>query len=360
MSPLYNFGFSQEDERTEEAALAPMDRHGILCIASGGDMPLSLVALGAHRVVAVDMDERQLHLCRLKAAAIRVLDREAAQRFLGFLPATAEQRRAWMRDVREALPAASSAFWGENGDLVARHGAVWAARYERFLRRFLFVVRPLLGAGVRELCRCTTPEEQRAVFDRRLRPAWMHWLFRVAFHPWVFRGRGMDQRSLAHRTDTRALGEQFFSRYRAFCTATPASHNPWLQIHMLGRLLHMDAAPAYLTSHGFARVREALDCIEWAQSDLLAFARGGIPAGITRLHLSNVPDWMGPGEFTELMRRLATGLPGGSRLVWRYLHVDRALPPDVADRMVVDLDLGERLRAVDRFPFYAIVPATLK
>jgi len=70
-------------------------------------------------------------------------------------------------------------------------------------------------------------------------------------------------------------------------------------------------------------------------------------------------DGIAPDAFEELMRLLATQLPGGSRLVWRYLHVNRPLPPDVADRMVIDLQLGERLRATDRFPFYAIVPASL-
>lgn len=69
MGFIYNFGLSQEDERTEARALAlgPNDR--VLSIASAGEMALSLVSMGAAKVIAVDIDPAQLHLARLKLAA---------------------------------------------------------------------------------------------------------------------------------------------------------------------------------------------------------------------------------------------------------------------------------------------------
>ena len=71
MRALYNFGISQEDERTEAAALAlPGGR--VLSIASAGDMALSLLALGADEVVAVDIEITQLHLARLNVVQKRV------------------------------------------------------------------------------------------------------------------------------------------------------------------------------------------------------------------------------------------------------------------------------------------------
>ena len=80
MRGLYNYGISQEDERTEAAALGlPGGR--VLSIASGGDMALSLLALGADNVVAVDIEPAQLHLARLKLSAVLGLERLEAIRF---------------------------------------------------------------------------------------------------------------------------------------------------------------------------------------------------------------------------------------------------------------------------------------
>ena len=55
MSHLYNFGLSQEDERSEARALdlRPTDR--VLSIVSAGEMPLSLLSMGVARVLAVDV-----------------------------------------------------------------------------------------------------------------------------------------------------------------------------------------------------------------------------------------------------------------------------------------------------------------
>lgn len=49
MSHLYNFGLSQEDERSEARALdlRPADR--VLSIVSAGEMPLSLLSMGVAR-----------------------------------------------------------------------------------------------------------------------------------------------------------------------------------------------------------------------------------------------------------------------------------------------------------------------
>ena len=147
MTHLYNFGLSQEDERSEAAALA-LGAHGgrdrVLSIASAGDMPLSLLALGAESVIAVDVDPRQLHLSRLKVAAVRRLDREEAIRFLGFMPASRQSRRRWLREVLPALPPDARLFW-EWHEEDAAGGAIWAGRYERYISWLMRLVKPLFG-----------------------------------------------------------------------------------------------------------------------------------------------------------------------------------------------------------------------
>jgi S-adenosylmethionine:diacylglycerol 3-amino-3-carboxypropyl transferase len=359
MRPLFNFGLSQEDERTEARALdlSPADR--VLCVASAGDMPLSLLALGAACVHAVDIDAGQLELARLKAAAVCALERAEALRFLGFLPASKRERLGWHEAVAEQLPDASVRFWQAHREVLGE-GAIWAGRFERYIRRLA----PLLVAGlgrrrVERFFDSPTLEEQheryRATFDR-----WpVRALFRVAFDPRVFRRRGMDPRSLSQRRSARPLGEQYFEQFRQLCTATPAGQNHLFQLMLLGRVREDDAVPAYLSAEGARRVRERRDHLHFYHSDLAEWLKAAPAGGFNKVHLSNVPDWLDATAFDEVMRLVCDRAERPARVVWRYIHVDRALPADLRDVLVIEREDGRALARADRFPFYSIVPARL-
>ena len=357
---LYNFGLSQEDERTEASALdVGAGRGRVLSVASAGEMPLSLLALGADRVVAVDVDARQMHLVRLKLAAATRLGREDAICFLGYLPARPAKRRRWLGDVMSGLPRSSVDFWRAN-ERALLGGAVWAGRFERYIRRVAAVAVPLFGRRRLEgLLDCATLAEQEAHFDRNFRPAALRALFRIAFHPRLYSRRGMDPRSLRHRASTESLGDQFFGWFRTLCTATPARDNHFLQLFVLGRVLGVDSVPAYLTAAGHPRLCANLDRLTLVEKDIVSVLRDPRVDDLDAAHLSNITDWLGPEDFAEVMRLLCDRLARPARVVWRYLHVDRPVPEDLTERIRVDYELGEVLRRRDRFPFYTIVPASL-
>ena len=358
MSHLYNFGLSQEDERTEAAALGLGNgRDRVLSIASAGDMPLSLLALGAEGVIAVDLDPRQLHLARLKLAAVVRLDREEAIRFLGFMPASRASRRRWLRDVLPGLPPDSRLFW-EWHEEEATRGAIWAGRYERYIGWLVLLVTPLVGLRPFEpLFACETLQQQRAAFARAFDRPRIRAIFRLAFHPRIYSRRGIDPRSLQFRSPERSLGDQFFERFRTLCTGTPARSNHLLQLTALGRVLTVDAVPEYLTRHGAATVRARVDRLAYHEADLAAFLEHAPRGAFNKAHLSNLPDWLPQDRFDQVMRLLYARMASPARLVWRHLHVDRALPSDLQGKIRIDRALGERLGGRDRFPFYGIVPA---
>ena len=367
MPPLYNFGLSQEDERTEAQALRLDERSRVLSVASAGDMPLSLLALGAAHVRAVDVDPRQLHLVRLKLAAVATLDRETAIRFLGFLPCPAAARRGWLGAVLEALPPDARAFWRQHGDALAA-GAIWAGRYERYVTTFVRALRPLLGRRFAGLFDCADLSQQRDYFDRQLDRRRLRALFAVAFHPRLYARRGMDPRGLSQRDASKSLADQFFGRFRDVCTRTPARDNHLLQLHLIGRVVSTDAVPAYLSRDGFPRLRERADRLELVHADLAEALRAMAAGAFDAAHLSNVPDWLDQPAFEEVLglvaaradRSGASAGPGRpARVVWRFLHVDRAVPDDLAASVRVDRGLGDALRQDDRFPFYGVVPATI-
>ena len=234
---------------------------------------------------------------------------------------------------------------------------VWAGRYERYVRR----LRRLGGTPLRRrataLVTAGSLAEQARVFDERIDGPVLAAVLRTAFHPAVYRGRGLDARGLQHRERGRSLGRQYHGDLRLWCTGTPAAENFWLQWHLLGHPTGPAALPVWLTETGWQALAAREVALGLEHRDVRD-ALAACPGRYDRLHLSNVSDWMDEQAFHRLLRTAAASLRPPGRIVWRWLHVDRRPPADLGDRLVVDPTLGERLRLVDRFPFYRVVVAT--
>jgi S-adenosylmethionine:diacylglycerol 3-amino-3-carboxypropyl transferase len=248
----------------------------------------------------------------------------------------------------EALPGPTAAFWRLHAVELCLHGAIWCARYEQFIKKLHIVIRPLLGRAFTDLARCATTAEQELIFDRRIGRAWLRMLLRLAFSRRVYSGHGVDEQGLANRRTTVPLGEQYWTKLRCFCTAALARQNPWLQIHTIGHLLSLEAAPYYL-GDGFSLARRQVGCVDWVQSDLLEYVKGDLPADVTRVFLSNLPDWCSPIDFEQLLCELVRKLPPESRVLWSYLHTDAQVPAGTPSLELVESEAAN----ADRFPFYA-------
>lgn len=355
MRALYGFGLSQEDERTERAALGlPGGR--VLSITSAGDTALSLLAAGADRVVGVDIEPNQARLARLKLAAVLRLPRAAAIAFLGFLPASESDRRAWFGTVLEGLAEPDRAFWRDHAHTALR-GVVREGRFERFLRRPRGLLRPWFEPRLRRLFACKSLSEQRQVFDRWIDRPVVRTAFRIAFHPRVYARRGIDPRGLRALDARQSLGDLFFERFRAMCVNTPAAANPFLQMNALGSVLNEECVPGYLTAEGCAALRARHDAVSFAVADVTSLLEQHPDGTFDRFHLSNVPDWLDRASFDALLHTIAGRAARPARLVWRFIHADRDPPADLREVVRPDRAWGAELAATDRFPIYTVVPA---
>jgi S-adenosylmethionine:diacylglycerol 3-amino-3-carboxypropyl transferase len=124
-----------------------------------------------------------------------------------------------------------------------------------------------------------------------------------------------------------------------------------LQLHTIGRLLSLDAAPNYL-GDGFTSVRKQAGCVEWVQSNVLDYVRESMPDEVTRAYLSNLPDWCSAADFEHLVSGLALKLPPDARILWSSLHTDWQLPARVSSVLKLQSDNGNSPSDFDRFPFY--------
>ena len=111
-----NFTSSNEDGRTELAALALSPEDRVLCLTASGTRPLDLLLEDPGDILAIDINPAQNHLLRLKIAAFKTLSDDELYAYLG-LEQTAD-RLAMHARVETALSEDARRFWSTRTGLV--------------------------------------------------------------------------------------------------------------------------------------------------------------------------------------------------------------------------------------------------
>src|SRR5690606_14065410 len=131
-----------EDADILVAALRPKAGDTVVSIASAGDNAFALLAEGADRVIAVDLNPAQLACVRLRAEAYRVHTHEE---FLELMGSRASGRRSHLLEGAAArLSAEDQKFWAAQKDAVVRFGLGGIGKFERYFRTFREWVLPFI------------------------------------------------------------------------------------------------------------------------------------------------------------------------------------------------------------------------
>lgn len=354
MQPLFDFGISQEDPLTEMDVLSISGNDNLLCVASGGEVPLSILSLrpGIH-ITAVDISKSQLMLCELKRQVAIRLPFPLNGQFLGYadLP-TSERLQIYSRQIGPYLPADHQEFWLDNYQVIL-DGVVNNGRFEQYIKRLRGVASILIGKkNIEALLHSGDAEEQEQIFDKRIgtRKA-LKYFFRIAFHPSIYKKRGLDSKALMHARSN--MGEIFFNKFRSFCTATPASKNYFLQYFLRGNCNETQAFPEYLQENNTSNLINNQDLLSFRQSSLQTELNLHQPSTFTKIHLSNIGDWMSAEEFENLVTILQRTCDDKTSLCYRYLqknHLEN-MPSDNKSFDIHEVNFEQR----DRFPFYSIL-----
>lgn len=354
MQPLFDFGISQEDPLTELEILAPREQDNLLCIASGGEVPLTILCLrpGIH-ITAVDISKSQLMLCELKRQSAIQLPFPLNGQFLGYaaLPRN-DRHQLFTEQIRSHLPADHQEFWLDNYEAIL-NGVVNNGRFEQYIGRIRGIARLLIGKkNIDDLLGSGNTEEQTRIFDKHIATRiTLKYLFRIAFHPAIYKNRGLDSKALIHAHAN--LGEQYFNRFRNFCTATPANKNYFLHYFLRGSCNDPQAFPEYLQENNVPNLITYQQHLSFRQSSLQTELNLHPPSTFTRIHLSNIGDWMSTGEFDNLMKILQRTCREDTRLCYRFLqknHLEKT-PPDGSHFNIQEVNCEKQ----DRFPFYSIL-----
>ena len=325
-----------------------------LSIASGGDNAFALLASKPARVVAFDLSEAQLALCRLKRAAFLSLDHAEWLGFLGLAPMPEREREALFRDrVRRELDEGTARRYTADSAArrALRRGAATQGKFERYFRIFAGAVLPLVHS--RATVRAVFEPRDRAARERFHDGVWdnrrYRFLFRLFFGRAAMGRLGRDPAFFRYVRPGDITGE-IRARARRAMVELPTEDNPWLRHALTGSF--GPSLPPYARPGAFEAIRANLGALEFFRGSTAdaarAFGRGAFDA----FNLSDIFEYMDEAGFRAAAADLASLARPGARLCYWNMMVPRdlaALNPAAFEPL---RDEAAALFARDRAFFY--------
>jgi S-adenosylmethionine:diacylglycerol 3-amino-3-carboxypropyl transferase len=359
MNHLFDFGISQEDPRSEQLALDLHPTDSILSVASGGEVPLSLASLVDDiRILAVDISESQVRLCRLKLLAALQIEFPLNGQFLGYAKMDGTLRKNLYHDrILPGLTPEDALYWSGNLSHIEQ-GIVGAGRFERYISKMRFASSLFIGKkNLYHLIHSGSLEEQKEYFLKHIATRKsLRSLFKIAFHPAIYKKRGLKEQALIHAGKT--TGERFYGKFEDFCTSSPTSGNYFLQYFLTGSCITDESLPDFLQPANKSRLIKNLSGLELSAASWQDALRGKEKGYFNKLHLSNLGDWMSVEEFGDVLSLIDEQCDDNTRICCRYLQKNQFAEP--RSRFNIDHEFSAQIEKVDRFPFYTIQAITLE
>jgi S-adenosylmethionine-diacylglycerol 3-amino-3-carboxypropyl transferase len=311
-----------EDPLILQEALQVQSGDNVISICSGGCNSLSLLVYDPAAMTVVDFNPAQIHLVRLKMAAIRTLDHGALLELIGVRDSN--RRRGLYEATKTALTSADVAYWDMRLQQIDQ-GLFRIGRTDKYLMLFGRIIRTLYGRRKLErLFAARDVEAQRELFRREWDGPLWRGLFKAFFHRAVI-SRAKDPTHFRF-VDFDGFGDRFRKRTEWLFTDVPLRDNYFLSLVFLGRYPHERAVPTYLLEENHAIVRDRLDRISFHQGDLETLLNMTPDQTFDRFNLSNLFDWVDDEHLSRALRKVVrTGRPGGRMVYWNTL-MPRPLP----------------------------------
>lgn len=330
----------------EGLAILPGDT--CLSIASAGDNSLAMLARGAGRVIALDLNPAQLACLELRVAAYRELSHPELLELIGSRPST--RRSELYRRCRPLLSAATRTFWdAHSGEVEAGIGG--GGKFERYFALFRRRVMPLVHS--RATIEQLLAGGDLATREQFCREEWDTWrwrlLFRFFFSRFVMGRLGRDPSFFRYVEGS--VADRIMARTRHALISLNPADNPYLQWILTGR--HTSALPFALRPENFEAIRANLERLEWHCLPLEDFLDQEGAASIDRFNLSDIFEYMSEENYRRLLERLVRAGRAGGRMAYWNMLAPRSRPESMAGQLrPLELE-AQRLFQQDKAFFYS-------
>jgi S-adenosylmethionine-diacylglycerol 3-amino-3-carboxypropyl transferase len=319
-----------------------------LSISSAGDNSLALLAEGAGRVIALDLNPAQLMCLELRIAAYRELSHPELLELMG--SRTSSRRRELYNRCRPLLSSNTLRFWDAHATEVDA-GIGGAGKFERYFSLFRRRILPLIHhrQTIENLLSERDREDRHLFYDKH----WNNWrwrlLFKLFFSKTVMGRLGRDPSFFRYVEGS--VSDKILIRTRHALTELNPTDNPYLGWILTGQ--HNSSLPRALRPEHFDTIREGLDRIEFHQVPLEQFLEQEGRNRIDRYNLSDIFEYMSDENYHNLLERICdTGRSGGRLAYWNML-APRKRPESMKDALNPLVKESAHLFQQDKAFFYS-------
>lgn len=341
--------FSQvrEDSALDVEAIDPARRTHVVTVTSGGGTALAMLAGGARRVTAVDLNATQNDLAELQAVALTRLGAEAAVGYLGGRPMKRRERlRLHDRVVRRHLSPHAQATWDKRRSDVAR-GVLKAGVTERFLCVLVWVLEHgIVSRRSRvALLAATSIDEQRRVIRSRWDSRRWRLFFRLLLNRRVCR-KIYSPAFFEHVTDTDFAGH-FRGAVEHGLSDLAVSDNYFVH-QMLEAEFRPGCLPPHLSADAARHIKARVDGLEIVDGDVLTYLRSQPEGSVDGVCLSNICEWLTEEQTKALLSEIVRVAAPNTPLVMRNFVGWTEVPASLQSDIVTDEALSAELSPRDR------------
>jgi S-adenosylmethionine-diacylglycerol 3-amino-3-carboxypropyl transferase len=363
-----------EDPAVDRRALDLRPHDTLLVITSAGCNVLDYALCGVERIHAVDANPRQTALLELKLAGIRRLDFEDF--FALFGRGRAPRFDQMYADaLRQDLSPYARAFWDERihwfrgeSERDSFYFRGLSGSVARAFRGYL-AMRPGLRDGVERLLGAGSLEEQRELYDSRIRPMlWtraMNWALSRQITMSML-GVPHPQRREVERQHSGGVAGFIRESLEYVVRQLPLTSNYFWTLYLRGAYTR-SCCPEYLRPDNFAALKNGLaDRITPWTCTVTSFLQW-TDASISKFVLLDHMDWMAsyhPELLAEEWEAIVARATPDARVIFRSAHAEAAYldhirimrhgrPRPVRDLLHFHRDLARHLSHEDRVHTYA-------
>lgn len=343
------FAQVREDPRLEIDALAPLHDAKVVVVSSGGCTALSLLAAGAARVTAVDLNASQNHLVELKVAALRRLTMPEVMSFFGVARGTPQRRVRTYETIRPQLSERAVDFWDAHQSMLGR-GALMCGVSEQFISMVVKVVKLFIHGRrkIERLLSLESLEQQREFFDREWNTRRWRLLFPALLNRWTF-NRTYDP-AFFREVENPSFAAHFQQLLEHALCDVPVRSNYFLHQMLLGTYPNRvpDGVPPYLERTQREILRTRLDCLELVDGGYAEYLATQEDSSIDAMALSNICEWLDQTGIEQLFEQVLRVSKPGARMCFRNFVGHTEIPERFRNAIVEDPDAGKRAILSDR------------
>ncbi len=333
-----------EDAALETSALQIEPDDDVIAVAGAGCTALSLLTRGPRRLHAVDRNPAQIHLLRLKHAAVRHLPTHQAACFLGAQHCS--RRREVFEFLSDSLPDDSEEFWRRRIGAIER-GVISQGKIERYFAMLRWLIRTVHPAGrIEDLFALPTLEAQRRFYhDTWDTPGWrrLFYLGHKRILDWA-----LDPSFYRHIAAGN-LPAELYARAARCLTDLPIADNYFLSWILRGTYPERATGrPGYLQESARQALSQSAGALETHVADIRDFLRERPDSSCDKFYLSNVSEWLSDAEIAPFFQQVIRVARDRATVCYRALMVDRPLPSSVRQYLEEDSGLSSALAQRDR------------